>query len=159
MADKVRVGLFTFTCCEDSSILFVELLNDHFFEWQQKLEFVHARVLQGNNRWEPMDIAFIEGAISSPHDEETVKKIRGLSKKVVAMGACACIGMPSAQRNNFDENTKKEIQFLVDKFHLRERVDPVKNVIKVDYEIPGCPMDEKKFLEVLGQALKDLGVS
>lgn len=149
MASKLRVGWFTFTCCEDSSILFVELLNDHFFEWQQRLEFVHARILQDHNKWGPMDVAFIEGAISSKHDEETALNIRSLSGKVVAIGACACTGMPSAQRNYFDENTKKEIQFIIDRFSYREKAEPLKAVIKVDYEVPGCPMDEAKFLELM----------
>jgi coenzyme F420-reducing hydrogenase gamma subunit len=148
MARKIKVGWFSFTCCEDSTILFIELLNDKFSEWREKTEFVHARILQDNNRWEPMDIAFVEGAISSKHDEETVLKIRSLAQKVVAIGSCACTGMPSAQRNQFDEATRREIQFIIDRFGYLPRVSPLKEVIKVDYEVPGCPMDEKKFLEV-----------
>ena len=45
-----------------------------------------------------------------------MRKIRGLSKKVVAIGSCACTGMPSAQRNTFPDETKEEIQDLIDRF-------------------------------------------
>ena len=31
---RLVVGWFSFTCCEDSTILFTELLNDHFDEWR-----------------------------------------------------------------------------------------------------------------------------
>ncbi len=155
MPRKLRVGWFSFTCCEDSTILFVELLNDKFFEWKDKLEFVNAKVLKGKNPMEQMDVAFVEGAVSSKADEEKVLHIRSLATKLVAIGACACTGMPSAQRNSFDEETKKEIQFIIDRFNYLPRVEPLKSVVKVDYEVPGCPMDESKFLAVLDTILKD----
>ena len=62
---KLRIGWFTFTCCEDSTIVFTELLNAHWEQWRDKIEFVHAKILQNTNKWEPMDVAFVEGAISS----------------------------------------------------------------------------------------------
>jgi sulfhydrogenase subunit delta len=155
-ASKVRVGWFSYSCCEDSTIVFTEILNDHWQEWKHLLEFVHARVLQNNNRWEEMDVAFIEGAIAGDDQAEEVKKIRGLAKKVVAIGACACTGMPSAQRNDFDEEKKKEIEFLLTRFHHADKVRKLDEVIPVDYQVGGCPMDPKRFLEALGTILNDL---
>ncbi|MDD5251297.1 MAG: hypothetical protein PHT12_01515 [Patescibacteria group bacterium] len=145
-AKKIRVGWFSYSCCEDSTIVFTEILNDHWQDWKNLLEFVHARVLQTNNRWEPMDIAFIEGAIANDHHAEEVKKIRGLAKIVVAIGSCACTGMPSAQRNNFSEAQKKEIEFLVTRFKSFPKVQKLSEVIKVDAEVGGCPMDPKAFV-------------
>ncbi|MFQ5975628.1 MAG: hypothetical protein ACE5J5_04875 [Candidatus Hydrothermarchaeales archaeon] len=46
---KMRVGWSTFSCCEDSTILFIELLNDHFDEWTSKMDFVHMKVLRSKN--------------------------------------------------------------------------------------------------------------
>ncbi|MCR4263324.1 MAG: hypothetical protein NUV98_01220, partial [Candidatus Roizmanbacteria bacterium] len=62
---KLRVGWFSFTCCEDSTILFTELLNTHWDEWKEKIEFVNARVLKTNRELKDLDISFVEGAISS----------------------------------------------------------------------------------------------
>jgi hypothetical protein len=36
---RLVVGWFSFTCCEDSTILFTELLNDHFDDWKKVIEF------------------------------------------------------------------------------------------------------------------------
>src|ERR671912_21099 len=33
--ERLVVGWFSFTCCEDSTILLTELLNDHFDEWKK----------------------------------------------------------------------------------------------------------------------------
>ncbi len=155
---KLRVGWFTFTCCEDSTVVFTEVLNDHWQEWRKLIDFVHARVLQKSNKMAEMDVAFIEGAISSADHKKRVEEIRQLSKWVVAVGACAVSGMPSAQRNNFDEKAKQEISFILDRFSHLEKVLSVKDVVKVDAELPGCPMDPGQFVEVVGKALDHFGV-
>lgn len=154
----MRIGWFTFTCCEDSSVLFVELMNDHFFEWTEKMEFAHCKFLKSNNDMEDLDVAFVEGAISSKYDLEDLKRIRGKCKKLVAIGSCACNGMPSAQRNAFDEMKKAKISTFLDKFGQLEKVLPLKEVVKVDFEVNGCPMDEKKFLGALEELFKEFGV-
>ena len=146
---KLRVGWFTFTCCEDSTILFTELLNTHWDTWKEKLEFVNARVLKTNRELINLDISFVEGSISSDEQAKKLKEIRDNSKILVAIGACAVNAMPSGWRNTFDEETKKEIQFIVERFSHLPRVEPLSKYVQVDESIPGCPMDEKKFLEVM----------
>ena len=42
--------------------------------------------------------------------------------KLVAIGACACTGMPSAQRNAFPAELKDKIKFLLDRFNQGEKV-------------------------------------
>lgn len=150
---KLRVGWFTFTCCEDSSILFIELLNDHYKEWLPLIDFIHAKILKSRNVWQEMDIAIVEGAICSKDQEEKLNKIRGLSKKLIALGACACTGMPSAQRNVFPEPTKEEIKSLLQKFSHSDRVKKLDECVSVDDRIPGCPMNEVQFVQILNKYL------
>ncbi len=158
---KLRIGWFTFTCCEDSTILFTELLNLHYKEWLQKIEFVHARILRKDdtNEIQPMDIAFVEGAISSDSQEEKLKKIRSQAIKLVAIGSCAVTGTPSAQRNQFNDAQKKEIQAILSKFKYKEKVLKLKDVVTVDEEVPGCPMNEKLFLEMMEKYVRKTGQS
>jgi len=156
---KLRIGWFSFSCCEDSTILFTEILNDHYAEWLPKLEIVHARVLQTKNTMAPMDVAFIEGAVASDEQAEKVKEIRKLATKVVAIGACAVTGMPSSQRNSFDEKTNEEIQFLKDRFQYADKVRKLDEVITVDVAVPGCPMVEAKFLEAMDAMFREFGIA
>ena len=65
LTKKLQVGWFTFTCCEDSTIVFTEVLNDYWQEWRKRIDFVHARILQAKNTEGALDVAFVEGAISS----------------------------------------------------------------------------------------------
>lgn len=152
---KLRIGWFTFTCCEDSTIMFTELLNLHYREWLEKIEFVHARVLRKDDTKElqPMDVAFVEGAISSDSQEAKLKAIREKAKTLVAIGSCAVTGSPSAQRNFFNESQKKEIQEILDKFKYKEKVLKLADIVKVDASVPGCPMNEQLFLEIMARFL------
>lgn len=152
---KIKIGWFTFSCCEDSTIVMTELLNDHWQEWKKIFDFRHVNVLKSRNVLDKLDIAFIEGAIASDDHIKKLKEIRKKSKKLVAIGACACVGMPSAQRNYFSEEQKNEIEFLIARFSALPKVLKVADVVKVDAQVPGCPMDTDKFLEVVNALIKE----
>ena len=108
MKKKLRVGWFSFSCCEDSTIIFTELLNDYWKSWKDKIEIVNALVLQKRSTLKNLDIAFVEGAITADTQEKKLKEIRDNTKKLVAIGSRAGTGMPSSQRNTLYEATKEE---------------------------------------------------
>lgn len=155
MDKKLKVGWFSFTCCEDSTIIFTELLNTHYKEWFKKLEFVHARILQKDDTQEikEMDIAFVEGAISSDKQEIKLKKIREQTKKLVAIGACAIVGSPSNQRNFFNRDQMTEIKPILDLFKYKEKVIKLSELVTVDENVSGCPMNEAVFLQIMDKYL------
>jgi len=155
---KLKVGIFSFTCDEGCSINFLEILNSKFKEWGGFLDFKHFRLIQSKSNLKNLDIAFIEGAISTKKEKEKAKKIRRIAKKVVAIGNCAIEGFISAQRNSFDEGRKREIEPILKKFGHMDKVLSVKDVIEVDDEVPGCPMLETKFIEIMERYLKEFGV-
>ena len=151
----MAIGWFSFTCCEDSTILFTELLNEHFDEWKRLLEFRHVKVLKTKNELRDLDVAFVEGAISSEKQAEEVIRIRENSKYLVAIGSCACTGLPSASRNEFTpEDINEKIRHYMENFDYSEKVRKLAEVIQVDDEVPGCPMGVDRFYEVLNKYLK-----
>ena len=155
---KLRIGWFSFSCCEDSTIIFIELMNDNFFKWKDMIDFRHVRVLKAKNELSDLDVAFVEGAIANDKDEEELKRIRQNSKKLVAIGSCAVKGTPSGQRNDFDEVKKKEILPDVIKWGLKDKVKTLKQIVTVDDEVDGCPMNETAFLSVVDKYLKEFGI-
>lgn len=151
--------MFSFAGCEGCVIEFVEMLNDNYEKWKNLIDFRYAKILKGNNDLKNLDVAFIEGAIASEKDVERIKEIRGNCKKLVAIGTCATTGQPAGQRNFFNEEQKNEVAPLVEKFHQLPKVLSVKEVVKVDFEVPGCPMIDEKFIEVLNSLLKEFNVT
>jgi coenzyme F420-reducing hydrogenase gamma subunit len=155
-ARKIRIGWFSFSCCEDNTVIMTEVMNDHWQEWRDLFDFRHVRVLQSRNILDELDIAFIEGAIVSEAQAAEVREIRVRTEKLVAVGSCAVVGMPSAQRNTFLPEQRAEIQFLIDRFGGSPTVRKVADVVAVDVAIPGCPMDPEKFLEAVNALVAEL---
>ncbi|MBU0467323.1 MAG: hypothetical protein KJ718_05065 [Nanoarchaeota archaeon] len=156
--NKLKIGWFSFSCCEDSTIVFTEMLNDHFEEWSKVIYFQHVRILRGKNKLQGLDVAFVEGAIASNLEKKKLLEIRKNCKKLVAIGSCACTGGPSAQRNMFPKELEKEIEGLLRKFHQVDKVSKLEDLVRVDAKVPGCPMGEERFLKVLNQMLEEFGV-
>jgi sulfhydrogenase subunit delta len=155
---KLRIGWFTFTCCEDSSIILVELMNKYYFEWKEKIDFRYCKMLKSKNSFDEFDVAFVEGAISNDYEKEKLLKIREKAKYVVAIGSCACTGYPSAQRNDFSPQMKARIEEFLEKFKLYEKVLRLDQVVKIDDKVEGCPMLEVTFLRTLEKYKKEFGV-
>jgi len=157
-ARKLAIGWFTFTCCEGCAIIFVELLNDKFKEWKDQLEFRHCRILQSRNVMKGMDVAIVEGAMSTADDLKKLKQIRKNCRRLVVVGSCAINGMPAALRNNFKADQAAEIRPILKKFGHLPRVEPPTKFVKVDAQVPGCPMGEQMFLQVMDKYLREFGV-
>lgn len=155
---KLRIGWFSFSCCEDSTVMFTELLNDHYKEWLPLLDIRHARVLQSKNVLDELDVAFVEGAIAAPDHEEKLKEIRAKSKKLVAIGSCAVAGNFSTQRNEFPEEVQDKIHFLLEKFHYGKRAKRLDEIVQVDEKVNGCPMDNNQFIAVLTKMLQEFNI-
>jgi sulfhydrogenase subunit delta len=155
---KLKVGLFSFTSDEGCSMIFLELMNNHFSDWEKMIDFRYFKLLKEKNDLSDLDVAFVEGAISTFKEEEKLKEIRKVSKNLVAIGSCAVNGSPSNQRNFFSDDTKNEIRFVLENFGHRDKVSALNEIVTVDDNVPGCPMDEDKFLEVLNKYLKEFKV-
>ncbi len=154
MAAKIQVGFFSFTCCEGCSINFLEVLNKKYDEYMKKIKIVNMRTIKTDKKINGMDIAFVEGAISTESELRKLKEIRKKSKFLVALGSGACNGFPSNQRNSFDEKKKKQIQELLEKMHQNSTIEPLKTYVKVDDEINGCPAEDKLIIEKVEGYLK-----
>ena len=148
---KLIVGWFTFTCSEDSTMLMIEALNAHWQDWTKKIDFKYANVFRNSPPLGPMDVAFVEGAISSIKQAEKLKQIRSLAKTLVAIGACAVTGHPSAQRNLFNPDQQTAIKPILEKFSYNAKVQKLADIVTVDYQVPGCPMDESRFVELINK--------
>jgi coenzyme F420-reducing hydrogenase gamma subunit len=155
---KLNIGWYSFACCEDSTIMFAELLNYYFFEFKEHFVFLDASVLSSKrDTTSPLDIVFIEGASNSDENSEHMKQLRARSKKVVAIGSCACTGMPSSHRNNFAPEQLAEIDFILKKFNYSEKMLKLSDVIAVDAQVPGCPMDLNTFMVAVNGLLTEFG--
>jgi sulfhydrogenase subunit delta len=130
--------------------LSAQALNDHLDEWKKVIEFRHMKALKTNNTLTGLDVAFIEGAISSESQAKEAQQIRDNAEYVVAIGACACTGQPSTSRNQFaSEQMNERIRWYLSHFDYGKEVKRLNAVIRVDDMVRGCPMKVPSFLQAL----------
>jgi len=143
---KPRVAIFDFACCEGCQLQIVNL-EEEIIDLISLVDPVEWREAMSEQS-EEYDIAIIEGSITRPEDEERIKVIRKNATVLVAMGACATMGGLNKLKNNFDLDEVKRCVYGKDAQmpHLETAMTKaVDEVVKVDYKIEGCPIDNREF--------------
>ncbi len=147
---KPRVGMFAFTCCEGCGLAVIECENEllevlnliNLVEWREGL----------SEKADPpeLDIALVEGSISTHADERKIKEIRERAKVLVALGACAHTGGLNALKNRYGMNEVKRMVYgeAGDQFDTIP-ARPLSAVVPVDFFLPGCPIDRGEFLSMV----------
>jgi len=143
----VKIGIMGLTGCSGCQC---EILNceDAIYKLLGKVEFSYFPLAQDNNSFEEFDVLFVEGSVTTDLDEEKVKKGREISKILVAVGSCACYGGVQSQRND-EVSLEEMLKGVYGTTDLPVKVSKpraVSEVVKVDYELPGCPLDKRQFV-------------
>lgn len=111
---------------------------------------------QSKNEDGPLDIAFVEGSVSQPHDLEKLKRIRAKTRWLVAIGNCAvwgCVQAGSCSRCHADD-MMHSVYGDTCKFEVMQ-AKPLEEFVKVDVRLSGCPINATQFLSVTASLLKD----
>ena len=150
---KPKVAFFDFTCCEGCQLTVVDSLQTHP-ELLDAVEIVQFREAM-SEKGEDYAIAFVEGSLARPADAERLRGIREQAQVLVALGACAHIGGINTIRNR-QELVDVRKYVYGDKWEWFDAYEarPLHSAVKVDYFIPGCPIDRNEFLAVVTALLQ-----
>ncbi len=144
---KPKVAFFDFTSCEGCQLNKLNLEN-HILDLLEHIDIVEFREAI-DDKADEYDIAFIEGSISTPTCVQRIHDIRRRTRILVALGSCASIGGINAMKNLHSIEDVRETVYGKDKYLFPTLpAMPVSAIVKVDYEIHGCPMSIPEFLIV-----------
>ncbi len=136
---KPKVAVFDFTGCEGCELQLAnkeETLVD-FIRCIDVVEFREVSSMRGG----AYELALVEGAITRADEVERLKSIRQKAKILVALGSCACFGGVNRLKNALDpREVNREVYGDSPKETGPAR--PASAVVKVDLEIPGCPVSK-----------------
>lgn len=142
---KLKVGFYGITGCA-GCLLSVIFNEDEILDLVQLVDLKAFPFVKEVNADEKFDYVFMEGLVASEEDLKVLKKVRGNSKFLVSLGACACTGCVPAYRHytlkeNYGHLLHKKQKKLQD-----VKPTPLDEHVKVDYYVPGCPPDKKEIL-------------
>ena len=135
--------------CSGCHMSFLDM-DERLIELAGKVDLVYSPLVDAKEFPETVDIALIEGAVSSQEDLHKIKTIRGRTKTLVSFGDCAVTANVPAMRNPFTvqsvydrayrETATLEPQTPADVVpRLLPYARPVHEIVRVDVFIPGCP--------------------
>lgn len=102
----------------------------------------------------PYDVSLVEGSITTRRDAQRINEIREQSKVLVTIGACATAGGVQALRNFADIAEFASVVYAKPEYiDTLSTSTPASEHVKVDYQLPGCPIDRGQLLETLAALL------
>lgn len=145
---RPRVAFFSFTSCEGCQLTVLEQ-ETKLLELLEVVEIVRFREAI-DRREDRFDVAFVEGSISTPEEEDRVRWIRNQAGLVVAIGACATLGGVNAIREDRDHlDVQGRVYGEKGEWYPAHQVKTVAEVVSIDFELHGCPMAGAEFLDLV----------
>lgn len=152
-AAKPKLAIVSLTSCEGCQFVLLDQ-GKRFLDFLNHVEVDEFRLLEDDP--EPKgdyDICLIEGNPITKENFKLLREMRKRSKILVVLGNCAALGGVWEIKNY--QLKKKTIKFVYkDRGHIENPdIREVDNFVKVDYTIPGCPIDGDDAMEFLYQIL------
>ncbi len=154
--NKLKIGIYELTGCAGDALLILdcekELIN--IFKAADIQSFLMAK---SDNIDGELDVALVEGSVTTEKEEKEILDIRKRAKVVVAIGICSCFGGIQAAFLDPKEWEKryKEVYGDVKMSHTKAvHSKPIDAYIKVDYYLPGCPIGREQFLSTFNRIIR-----
>lgn len=146
------IAVESLTGCAGELLVILENL-DQLLPFVRVARFPFA---QSKNDPGPVDITFVEGSVSQPHDLEKLKRIRANSRWLVAVGTCAVWGgVQKAPCASCGVVKLLEAVYGQDSKIEAWPASPLHEHVHVDAKLSGCPIDATQFMSVTANLLRD----
>jgi NAD-reducing hydrogenase small subunit len=165
--NKKKIGTVWLGGCSGCHMSLLDI-DERILEVAALAEIVKCPIVDGKE-FPEVDIALVEGSITSDEHLQEILHIRKQAKKLVALGDCSVMTNVTGMRNYFllkdvfdtayvSAISNDGLGDLPDHpalLRLHEKVVPLQEVVDVDFVIPGCPPSADAIFYVIGEFLHD----
>jgi NAD-reducing hydrogenase small subunit len=169
--EKLRIGTCWLDGCSGCHMSLLDI-DEAIVAVLNKADIVFGPLVDAQEYPEGVDVAVVEGAVSSQDDLKLAQTVRARSKIVVALGDCAVTSNVPSMRNGIPVRKLLERVYVEGATAtpgvptdgvpaLLKQAEPLRSAVKVDVHVPGCPPKPNAILLVLSELLEgrepDLG--
>ncbi len=159
---KVKVATVWLDGCSGCHMSLLDM-DAAIISLAQKIDIVYGPLVDAQEFPDEVDVTLVEGAVSSQDDLNKIQKIRQHTRILVAMGDCAITGNVPAMRNSIP--VPKLLQHVYGTAAdgkspsegvppLLKQARPIREFVKVDLSLPGCPPPAKSISGVIAALLE-----
>ncbi|MBN1680145.1 MAG: NADP oxidoreductase [Anaerolineae bacterium] len=160
---KVTVATVWLDGCSGCHMSLIDM-DERLIELAEKIDVVYSPLVDNKTYPDSVDVAIVEGAVSSTDDEAKIKKIRAHTKILVALGDCAVAANIPAMRNPIPVRDVMDRAYfetadvqpqIPDQVvpSLLPIVRPIHEVVDVDVFVQGCPPSADTIYYVITELL------
>ncbi len=154
MNQKPVIAILSLTCCEGCQVAIFDL-GERFLEFLTKVNIGDFRLAEELPDVKKYDIVIVEGTPITKENIRRLKEVRKKSEILVAIGACATMGGIQEIKNyRGDKNSLIKTVYPNIRGIDNPDIKAVKEVVKVDLEIPGCPINKEEFFRLINELLE-----
>jgi NAD-reducing hydrogenase small subunit len=160
---KVKVATVWLDGCSGCHMSLLDM-DAAIISLARRIDLVYGPLVDAQEFPEEVDVTLVEGAVSSQDDLNKIQKIRQRTKVLISMGDCAVTGNVPGMRNSIP------VQKLLQRIYidgaderkviptdrvpaLLKQARPLREFVKVDLCLPGCPPPSKTIVGVLNDLL------
>lgn len=159
MSTKKKISVHKFASCDGCQLAFLNA-GEELLTLASMVDIVHFPEAGPVNEEAKVDIAFVEGSISTPADKDRIQRVRKNSRYVITIGACATAGGLQALRNFSNaDHWVSSVYAKPEYIQTLSTSTPVREHIKVDLELWGCPVNASQVLKAVRDLLSDIAPS
>jgi len=156
---KVKVATVWLDGCSGCHMSLLDM-DAAIISLAQKIDLVYGPLVDAQEFPEDVDVTLVEGAVSSQDDLNKLQKVRQRTNLLIALGDCAVTGNVPAMRNFIPVNKLLQRIYVegsqVGKMvptdgvpPLLKQARPLREFVKVDVCLPGCPPPAKTITTVI----------
>lgn len=151
---RPRIAVHKFASCDGCQLAFLNA-GEALLALSQRVEIMHFAEAGWLDPYAAVDIAFVEGSISTPHDIERIRAVRASAKYLITIGVCATAGGIQALRNGVKESASWVADLYASPQYIESLPEsqPISAHVKVDLEIWGCPVTTEQVMTAAASLL------
>ena len=146
---RPKLAVYKFSSCDGCQLSLLNL-EDELLALADAVEIAYFLEARSRVLPPPYDIGLVEGSISTPEEEERIRQVRKDCRFLVTIGACATSGGIQSLRNWADIGEFIGAVYAHPQYiRSLETATPVASHVFVDFELRGCPVNERQLLELI----------
>ncbi len=146
---KPTIAVHKFSSCDGCQLAFLNA-GPELLSLAEQVEIKHFVEAGPVDHDEKVDIAFVEGSVSTENERQRIQQVRNNTRYLVTIGACATSGGLQALRNlAHSENWLSAIYASPEYIDSLDTVTAISHHVRVDFELWGCPVSTRQVFEVI----------